>query len=70
MGASSRSGTREAWPGFSRVLEGTLQIEQISIGNELEPLYRDLVEGRVDPGYRSRCARGSVTDPGIPPGRS
>jgi len=39
----------EAWPGFARVLEGTLRIEQISTGDELKRVYRDLVEGRTDP---------------------
>ncbi|HLL86778.1 MAG TPA: DUF2855 family protein [Thermoleophilaceae bacterium] len=38
-----------AWPGFARVLEGTLRIEQISTGDELKRVYRDLVEGRTDP---------------------
>jgi hypothetical protein len=39
----------EAWPGFAQVLDKSLQIEQLTSGDELLRAYRDLLEGRSEP---------------------
>jgi hypothetical protein len=39
----------DAWAGFAPVAERAMRIERITDGDELVRVYRDLLEGRVDP---------------------
>jgi hypothetical protein len=39
----------EAWRGFAPVADRTLQIERITDSDELQRVYRDLLDGRADP---------------------
>jgi Protein of unknown function (DUF2855) len=39
----------EAWPGFAPVLKRAMRIERVTDGDRLVAVYRELLEGKVDP---------------------